>query len=49
MTNFSIITWSEHERTKKVAQFSKTTNPVPLMTVRAINVRVGPYFGKDWR
>lgn len=42
MSNFSIITWSEHER-KKVAQFSKTKSPGQLMTIRAINMRTGPY------
>ena len=46
MSNFSIITWSEHDRTKKVAQFSKTKNPVQSMTVRAINMRIGPYFAR---
>ena len=45
MSNFSIITWSEHER-KKVAQFSKTKSPGQLMTVRAINMRTGPYFAR---
>lgn len=46
MSNFSIITWSEHDRTKKVAQFSKTKNPVRSMTVRAINMRIGPYLAR---
>lgn len=35
MSSFFIITWSEYERTKKVAQFYMTENPVQLMTLRA--------------